>query len=386
MPCPSRRARFLPARASIVAAGLLLAATPAAGQELALKEADPGSGSVVCPERPVPEDPGEEARAQALQLGSEASQAVILGDLERARDLLERATQVDPTSAALAYRHGRLLEDAGEVEEARAELCRVVSLDSGSSEDREDARRRLEAMAEAGRDAIPEAALEAYRNGVARARAGFVRTAEQAFAEAVRQAPEWAEAHYNHGVILARLGRRGEAVPAFRRYLELSPGAPDALAVSQRIGSLETTTTAGVGAGTALTLGLVLPGMGQFSTGRPLPGFSVMALAGGALATGFLVEEVQVECLVDVPPGGECPPGQAFDEDVERPYLTVGIGAAALVTLIGAIEAYVRARRPPSRPPPDPGDAGAISGLTLAPPTLTSRGSQVRLSLLRLRF
>jgi hypothetical protein len=126
--------------------------------------------------------------------------------------------------------------------------------------------------------------------------------------------------------------------------------------------------------------------MGQFSTGRPLSGFSVMALAGGALATGFLVEEVQVECLVEVPPGGECPPGQAFDEDVERPYLTAGIGAAALITLIGAIEAYVRARRPPSQPPPDPGGAGTTPGLTLAPPALTSRGSQLRLSLLRLLF
>lgn len=386
MPRPVRTGRPHFPHIRLTLAVLAWLAAPAAAQELPLKQSYPGATAFSCPAAPAPGDPGEEARDQATRLGSDAAQAVLLGDLDRARELLARATEVDPTSAELAYRYARILEDQGQTDEARTELCRVVELDSGDPQNLQDARDRLEAMAAAERAAIPDEAVDAYRTGLSRAESGLLQSAEQAFAQAVATAPGWAEAHYNRAVTQARLGRRAEAVSGLRRYLELEPGAEDAMAVSQRIGQLESAAASTTSAGTALTLGLVFPGMGQFYSGRPLGGFSVLALAGGALAAGYFIEEVQVECLVEVPPGQACPPDQAFDEDIERPYMAAGIGAAALVAVIGAVEAYIRARGPSGPPTGEDGAAMADTGVRLAFPTVTARGARVTLNLLRLRF
>ncbi len=265
-------------------------------QQLPLKRGLPGSDSIACPEIDLTVRPSPEEVDQASRMGSDADQALMLGNQERARDLLARATELNPISAELAYRYGRSLESLNETEPAIEQFCRALAL--GSREQGiGDARPRLEALARAREPDLSEAARSQFLNGLLQADLGNLRGAEEAFGTAILAAPDWADAVYNRGIIRIRLGLPDPAVEDLQQYLALRPDADDAILVSQRIGQLQIRPTSSVSAGTALGLGLVIPGMGQFYSGRALGGFGVLALAGGAIATGFLIEEVQVKCV-----------------------------------------------------------------------------------------
>lgn len=333
----------LPPRLLLVLSALGWGVSALGAQELPLKRDVPGSGPYECPPVAAPELPGRDARAQARQLASNAAQAVILGDLDRARALLDRATELDPNSTDLAYRRARVLQELGERSAAISEFCRVLALDP--AEGVEDARDRLEALVAADRVEIPDSAIQAFREGLAGVDAGLLERAVASFDSATALAPAWADAMYDRGVILARLGRTSAAARDLRRYLELRPDAPDAIAVSERIGELQSVATVRTQSpGAALTLGILIPGMGQFYSGRALGGLTVLSLAGGAVAAGLLIEDVKVRCLSDPGPDGSCPPGQVLREDVSHPYKVAGLGTAAAITLIGAIEAFVHLR------------------------------------------
>ncbi len=313
-------------------------------QELPLKRDVPGSGLYACPPVPAGSPPGEEERSMAGQLASSAAQAVILGNLDQARSFLDRATQLDPSSADLAYRHARVLEDLGDGTDAMSEYCRVLSADS-VPDGANDARSRLEALAAATRPVIAESAIAAFQEGVILADAGGLGGAVAAFDSATANAPEWPEAVYDRGVVLARLGRTAESTRDLRRYLELRPDAPDAIAISQRIGELQSMALVSTpNPGTGLVLGILVPGMGQFYSGRALGGMTVFALAGGAVATAFLVKKVDVLCLSEPGPGATCPPNEVVREEVHRPYRVAGLSVAAAIGVIGAIEAFVNLR------------------------------------------
>ncbi len=134
----------------------------------------------------------------------------------------------------------------------------------------------------------------------------------------------------------------------------------------------------------ALTLGVLVPGMGQFYSGRALGGLTVLSLVGGAAAAGYFVTDVQVKCLSDPGPDGSCPEGQVLREEVDRPYLVAGLGTAAAIGVIGAIEAFVKLRH---RRGSDSGvtsmelGGAQLSALDVAP----SRG-RLDLRLVRLTF
>lgn len=325
-----------------VALAATLVAPGARAQELPLKRDIPGTEPFRCTDTGAGKMPSDEERDQAARLGSNASQAVILGDQERARDLLARATELDPTSADLAYQYARILEELGDARTAVTQYCRVVAIDP-QTVDAVDAQNRVDELTAASRPPPPADAAGAFRSGLSDADAGRLEAAVQAFGRAVASAPEWGDAVYDRGVLLARLDRREEAVQDLRRYLELTPDAPDGIAVSERIGQLQ---NAGVlpSPGTALGLGLLVPGMGQFYSGRTLGGLTVLTLVGGSVAAAFLIEDVKVKCLQNPGPDGTCPPEQVLGEEVDRPYLAPGLGIAAAVSVIGAIEAYVKLR------------------------------------------
>ena len=140
-----------------------------------------------------------------------------------------------------------------------------------------------------------------------------------------------------------------------------------------------------------MTLGALLPGMGQFYSGRPLGGLTVLALAGGAVAAGFLIEEVHVRCLNPVGPGASCPPDEVVARRTERRHVELGTCAAAAVGVIAAIESFVhlRDRRSDARsfPAGDPGRT-ATSGPVLEGPSISKSSGVGRLdlNLLGLRF
>lgn len=315
---------------------------PVGAQGLPLKRVEADAGPYGCPTPSDVREPADEESRQAEALGSSASQALILGDTERARDLLARATQLDPTSPELAYQYGRALESLNDARGALAQYCHMLALDP-ESRVADDVRGRIGALAQGGRATVGPDAVERLDVGVEHADAGRLTDALLAFRAAADLAPAWPDPIYNQGVVLLRLGRRNEAADALSRYVEMNPAGPDAIAVSQRLGQLQAPLST-PSPGGALALGLLVPGMGQFYSGRPAMGFSVLALAGGAAAAGWLIEEIEVRCRVSIPPGGECPSEAVQGRTTERPYLVHGLAAAGAITLIGAVEAWVGAR------------------------------------------
>jgi hypothetical protein len=126
--------------------------------------------------------------------------------------------------------------------------------------------------------------------------------------------------------------------------------------------------------------------MGQFYSGRGVGGVTVLSLAAGAVAAGFLVQEVNVRCIEPVGPGESCPPEGIVTRETVRPHLKPALAAAAVVALLGAIEAYgaASARRSVAREAA--AGPGASRGPSLAGPSVEARGGAVDLNLFRLTF
>jgi TM2 domain-containing membrane protein YozV len=315
------RRRAVPDSALAVALLVMVAVTGLPAQELPFKRAVPEVAPGPCVPVPLSSVASDEEVRQALELASTASQALILGERERARDLLARATELDPRSADLAYRYARVLEDLGQRGEAVAAFCRSLALDD-TGPDAEDARGRLSALAGPAAEPLPEGAVTAFRRGLELADAGLFEPAAISFGEATALAPDWAAAHYNRGAVLARLGQSEASARALRRYLDLESDPDDALAVSERIGRLQGASAGSLPSpGAALGLG-IMPGLGQIYTGRPGLGLSVLALSGGLVAASAWAEE------------GD-----------DRTFVTPGLYVAGGVALVGALDAYFHARR-----------------------------------------
>ncbi len=383
-PLASRTSGWL--RVELLLLWLLLGAFPCTlrAQLPPLKVTIPGFEGSSCPAPATSSavQVAPEAEDEAVRLRSAASQAIVLGEPERARDLLARAAELDPASGALAYQYGRVLEDLGDVDAARSAYCRTLAV-SPDGDEAADAQRRLAALAARQRPPVPQQAVDDFLEGVARADAEQWTAAADAFTRATDSAPEWPEAWFDRGVVFARLDRREAAAQDLRRYLDLRPDAIDARGVAELIGQLATP-TGGPRAGVAFTLGLLVPGMGQFYSGRPAMGMAVLTLAGSAATAAFLVQEVKVRCLADVDPGAACPPSQVLDEQTQRPYLVAGLAVAGAVTLIGAIEAAVHASGHSTELALRSGNAAPR--LALGAGVEAGGGGTLRLRFLRLRF
>jgi tetratricopeptide (TPR) repeat protein len=309
---------------------------------------------------------------------------MILGDLQRVDTLLAQASALDPTSADLAYRRARVLEDLDEIEVALLEYCRARDLNIADLGVTDVPRRIVDLSAEV-RERLPDAARLAFVDGLSLADSALYASAVTAFTTAAESAPEWGAPVFNRGLMYEQLGMFTESLSDYRTYLQLSPTEVDPIVMlaSERIGLLEGVAAmeppSPVG---ALALGVV-PGMGHYYTGRGKIGTLTLLAAGTSVATGFLVKKVTTICVDAVAPGEVCPSELVFEEQTQYPYLAVGLGVAAAVTLVGAIEAYVKARARKQ-------EAESMSspvrdeGPTLLFPSVTGRGGQVDFNLLRM--
>ena len=324
---------------------LLIAAEPVTAQELpfrtAYQEVDPR-----CPSWEPPARTGERMRDAARELSTGANQALIVGDLDEARSLFEQAAQLDGGSAELHYGLARVLEQMGRPAAALAAYCRVLTLESDGSEASgavADARLRRDALMDSLSLDVPYTARVVFDRGARSVSDGDHAKAAEEFRMAVERAPRWPAAVYNEGVALDRSGRSAEAAGRFARYLELAPDADDAVEVARRIGQLERAGgSAGADAEVALALGLVVPGFGQLYSGRSTAGVVVLSAVAGAVAAGFLVREADVRCLSTPEPGGACPAEDVVSRSVSKPYLTPALVAAGAVTVLAAVEAWIR--------------------------------------------
>jgi tetratricopeptide (TPR) repeat protein len=363
----------------------MLPAADAAAQELRLKRDVPQSGPMECvpaPRRAV----GAEQRREAGDLAAAASQASILGDNAAALDLLSRAALLDPMSSAIAYRHARTLEELGRAGAAVAEYCRYLAL-APDAPDAVETQARLELLTPRVAGRVPADAAVAFIAGIATFDAGQLPEAEAAFTTATRHAPQWSAPVYNLAVVHAATGRHAAAAGQLRRYLQLSPDAADAQAVAGTLAAFDAAAPPGVGP-EVLAAALVVPGLGQFTTGRPVAGTLVMGAAAASLAAGLLTTRIEVRCLTP-PVDGRCPEGQVLREESVQPYRTAGIAGALAIAAAGAVEAWHstrnRSQQQPGRLLRIGGHDGA-GGLSVAYPKLDVGPDRARLHLLRLRF
>ncbi len=372
----------------LLISSIALVATPVSGQELILKRDYPGSGPYECPAPGIISQPGPDDVARAGQLASDANAQLILGDLEAVETLLAQAIALDPSSADFAYRRGGVLEELGFTERAMVEYCRAIDLDiAAQGIPATVVRAEIDELWDQIRARLPEPARAAFAGALAAADDSLYFEAIESFTVSVDLAPDWADPLYNRGVLNEFVGNDRAALADFRQYLVLvaDPEAADALAISERIGSLEgaasVATPSPMG---ALALG-ALPGMGYYYSRQPIPGTITLVAAGASLAAGILVRERTTVCLAVVSSGATCPNEDVVDQFTDRPYMLYGVGAAALVTIAGAFDAWRRAKRARA-------EAEEITGPFAPPsveaglPTISAYKDQIDLSFIRVRF
>jgi tetratricopeptide (TPR) repeat protein len=324
---------------------LLGGAVPGSAQELALQRSLPPAERAVCtaPEG-APPRPGAERVEEGGRLGSAAQEAALLGELERARQLLDRATRLDPGAPQLAYHHARILEGLGRTEEAFAEYCRYLALVPPSAEAEATARHAAELAPL--RPPLPAGAASAFEDGIRAFDAGRYTEADSAFAATIAAAPTWAAPYYNRALARLARGDRGGAAEDLDHYGTLAPEADDALPLRTLL--LAPAPRRRFSPALAFSGGVLVPGLGQLYTHRPAISLLTLAGTGGALYLAFQRRSAS-----------ESPAPN-------RPYLAAGIGAAAALTLFAAIEACVYAAQ--EHPPQPASSAAASMGPPLPPP------------------
>jgi len=291
----------------------------------------------VCTTVTRPGAPTAEQRRSARDLAQRGQEAAILGDAAGALAQFRQAASLDPTDPDLAYQLARAYETAGAGADAAREYCRFLALAPNAPEASE-ARERARTLAPPRPDPSFVEATRAFNLGVTAYERGQLVQAETHFTSAIARHSTWAEAYYDRAVVRVATGDRFGAVDDFNHYLQLRPEAPDRLDVVARIGTLRQPV---LSPGQALSLGLVIPGGGQFYARRPVRG--VLSLVGvtGAIAAAFYQKTNVV--TVDTTftgPFGTTYPGTVKHSEKQRPYLVPGALAATGILFLSAFDAF----------------------------------------------
>lgn len=335
-------------RALLLATALLFAAPPLEAQRpapaSALKRALPAiAPGNACPAAPRAAAPTAARRRQARELAQRAQQSAILGDRNAARDQLRQAALLDPADADVAYQLARAYEGGSSDADALREYCRFLAL-APSAPEASEARERVQALAPAALAASPSPAVVAFRTGItAYERAQFA-AAEAAFTRAIAEMPQWPEPYYDRGLARMARGARDLAVRDLEQYLRLRPEAEDRPAIVARIASLRNVTP--LSPGSAFALGVVIPGGGQFYTGRKLFGAVTLSAAAGAGAWAFQTGKVTRTTLqTATDPFGNSYSFPVTRVEDGRPNLTTGVAIAGGIAAAAALESFYYARR-----------------------------------------
>ncbi len=303
------------------------------------------AGSAPCAAvQPRPRRAGADTSA-ARRLAESGADAALLGDLRVARDRVEQAAVLNPDADDITYQLARLHEEAGDAAAARVELCRYLAL-APTAADSADATRRLTAL---GGDATPRSPNESadvqFRTGVAYAARREYPAAAGSFAAAAVAAPDWADAHIGHAAALVARGDHAAALAPLRRAAELRTDPAERSMLHRQLRVLD---RARLSPGAAFGLGLI-PGGGQFYTGRPVFGAVIIAGAAGGGVLAMQSEET-TRTFIGIDANG-------FEYEYTLPVRVyenraLGIAIAAGATVLGALEALgyaARAQRAASR-------------------------------------
>ena len=336
-----RRALVAAAAACCTAASIAGAQRRAPSEPL-LHGAPPVATRAACAPVTPPRPPSAAQVRQAQDFAQRGQQAAILGDRVAARDQLRQAAALDPSNADLAYQLARAEESTGRDAEATKAYCRFIAL-APDAPDAAEARGRLAQLMLGTRQADSLRAAATFDRAVRAYEHGQLDSADVAFTAALSLAPDWAAAYYDRGVVRRVLGRRADAASDFQQYLRLEPDASNRGAVAARVAELQEQPLSPT---RALTLGLVIPGAGQFYAGRPVRGALTVIGTGVALACGMS----QHESMQAVQQTAQDPFGNPYTYTVnrrvtERPCRAPGFTAAGVIAVVSAIDAFRFARR-----------------------------------------
>lgn len=275
-------------------------------------------------------------------MAQRGQEAAILGDSVAALAALRQATALDPSDPDLAYRLARAYESSGAGVDAAREYCRFVALAPNAPE-ANDARERARTLAPQRPDPSFVAATDAFKLGLAAYDHGQLVQAETHFTTAITSHSTWAEAYYDRAVVRTAIGDRYGAADDFNHYLQLRPEAPDRLQVVARMTALR---RPALSPGQALSLGLVIPGGGQFYTRRPVRGvLSLVGVAGGLAAALYQKTNVVTSDTTYTDPFGIPYHGPVSHSEKQRPYLVPGAAVAAGVLVLSAFDAFSYTRQ-----------------------------------------
>jgi tetratricopeptide (TPR) repeat protein len=341
----------------------LCLSAPLAAQDLPLKRALPAATDVACPAFPAPPTPVRAQLDEANRLATLSAEAALEGDHKSARDLFQQASQLNQVDASLAYRLGREDEEMSDWPAATREYCRYLYL-SPTAGDASQIRDKLTALLPSSELGRGTTMVERFHAGLQHYDQSDWNAAIEAFTAVTVAAPGFAPAYFDRALALARAHQRPAAIRDFDRYLALVPNAGDRVTVRARQLALRHELPS---ATTAFWLGL-LPGAGQYYTRQPLLGVLVTGAAAGAVVWSVQTQTVtKTATFTD----GNGHPYQQTYPATERKNLAAGIGAAAGVTLLGAIQAAIVAHNRSSGLPPLADTATTRVSRTL-PPRLTA--------------
>lgn len=261
---------------------LLVAGSRLGAQGLQVKETLAGSGATGCAAFPpprvstTPESPN--VTAEARRLIAAAQDDALLGEHAGARDAFAKALELTPGNARVAYYLGREHEALKAASEAVAAYCRYLAL-APSAPDGDEVRGRIVRLMPSTELTKIDEAQSTFRSGVTLLQRGQYTAADSAFASVSQAMPSAPEPYYNRALARAAQGSRRPALDDFEKYLELAPSAIDRGAVRLAMSGIPDgvfSTRASFGSG------LLFPGLGQMTTGRPVWGVLVLAAVSGA--------------------------------------------------------------------------------------------------------
>lgn len=333
-------------RLAYTCTGLLAISQGAAAQSFPLKTSLAATGTtgcsalVVAPPQTSRSNPTAEAEAQ--QLISDGEDAALQGEHAAARDAFAKAAALAPNNARLAYYLGREHEAMLENANAVREYCRYLVLAAGAA-DGDEVRGRIVRLTPASELARLEEARANFQSGIALLRRQQYAAADSVFGAVAAAVPNAPEPFFNRALSRAARGERTIAMQDFARYLDLAPRATDQSQVRAVLPRLPDRV---YGPGQALGSGLLIPGLGQMSTGRPVLGVLALGLAGTAAAFAWRQQEkVDAQNFTD-------PFGNRYTDSVtqvSRPRLVAGLATAGAVWFLAAIESSSYARRSRSK-------------------------------------
>jgi tetratricopeptide (TPR) repeat protein len=331
-------------RSSVVLTGLLLAVTAEGSAQLAPKRtlaatAPQGCAALV---RPLPPAGAVSDDTTTLRLISNGQEASLQGEHATARDAFADAAKRSPSNADLAYYLGRAHEQLSATTDAVKEYCRYLQL-KPNARDADEVQGRIVRLTPQSQLAQVNEARANFSSGVALLERRQYIAADSMFGSILTQLPNTPELYYNRALSRAARGERALAIEDFQKYFDLAGNPPDRTAINSAMARMQDRV---FGTSQALGSGLVLPGLGQMSTGRPFLGVAVLGAVAGAIVWG-MTEKQGFEVTTFQDPFGN--PYVDSLPTTTKPYLAVAAGTAGLLWLGSAYEAMTYASRTRAR-------------------------------------